>query len=300
MISSNPPGEFYLLSVVAVFALSLQSTLMAAIYRQMDRLSAIAYRGLTLGLTMLPLLIFVNPEGVSTLPAALPYIAGATITATFGNWCAANTYRFLPVGVASALSMGFASIITVLISFFALGETLQPTQQLLIAAILVGNSTLGLTRSDGNLPQDYNPTNGIATAFGFGVFLGLAYVLIGIASRTCDPLLAGYCWEFSVGIVAALIASSRKFGGRAGLERISKQTLWRIAAYSSPTAFGTGAFSYVTSIGPIGIATAIISTLMVSNTILAWPLYGERLSRTQCVLIGLICALVFALRWSSN
>jgi drug/metabolite transporter (DMT)-like permease len=53
------------------------------------------------------------------------------------------------------------------------------------------------------------------------------------------------------------------------------------------------------TLGPIGIATAIIGTMMVCNTLLARLLYGERLSKRQWLFLLLVCAFVGGLRYAS-
>lgn len=293
-------GKFFAVLLVAVASLSLQSTLMASFYREMDRLSAIAYRGLTLGLTMLPVLFLAAP-GASLSVAAIKLILAAIVAASLGNWCAAISYSVLPVGIASALSMSSASVVTVLISFFAFAERLKAGQAALIFLLLAASGLLAATRSGGALPSEYNPLKGALSSLGFGLFIGAAYVLIGAAARQSDPFIAGYLWESGIGIMAAILALSRlAFGGATGLQPIKKSRLFRLALYCSPTAAGTGAYNYAMTIGPIGIASAIVSTLMVCNALLAWPLYGEKLGLRQWLLIVAVCLLVVALRYSSS
>ena len=80
---------------------------------------------------------------------------------------------------------------------------------------------------------------------------------------------------------------------------VSTREFTTIALCSAPTAIGTGLYALSMTMGPIGIATAIISTMMVFMTILAALFFGERLTRRQCILLGVVCAMVAGLKLSS-
>jgi hypothetical protein len=62
-------STFFVLAIAATFGYSLQSTLMTSFYRSVDRLSAVALRGLSLGVTMLPLLLFVDLSAMPVMAA---------------------------------------------------------------------------------------------------------------------------------------------------------------------------------------------------------------------------------------
>jgi drug/metabolite transporter (DMT)-like permease len=266
----------------------------------MDRLSAVALRGLSLGLSMSPLLLFVPGADFLRAPSYITPILGASVCAAIGNLCAARAYSFLPIGVASAMSMSFAAIFAALIGFVFVGETLTSGQLFFALLILLGVSFLAISRSTGPLPKEYSVTRGITSSMLFGIFLGSAYALVGIVSRDLHPFLVGYLWELIIGIVAAIFASSRKFFGEPGLSRVSARDFRRILLFSAPTLLGTGFYALAMTLGPIAIATAIISTMMVINTLLAATFYGESLSARQWVLLVLVCLMVAGLKFSSS
>jgi drug/metabolite transporter (DMT)-like permease len=290
---------FFLAALLAAVGYSVQSTLMASFYRSMDRLSSIAYRGLSLGITMLPLLLFVREFDLSKGLAALPLILGAVLTAAVANWFCANAYSYLPVGIAAALTMSFTAVVAVVIGFFTLDESLEPMQLGFVGLVLVGVVLLGAMRSTGALPAEYNVTRGILHSLWFGILLGAAYVLVGRASQQLHPFLVGYLWEFTIGIVTAAAAWLRGRVGGASLSVLSWREFGRILLCSSPTAIGTGFYALATTMGPMAIAAAMLSTMMIFNTLLAMVLYRERLSFQQWCLLVFVCAMVIGLQVNS-
>jgi len=286
------------LGIIATFNYALQGTLMASYYRRMDTLSAVAYRGLTLGLSMLPLLYFVPKDIWINLPTYATIILGASICAALGNWSIAIAYRVLPVGIASALATSFVALAAVINGIIFFEEFLSGFQLLCIFLILLGVCFLGLSKSKGPLPKEYNVRRGIFQSLLFGIFLGLAIALVGSASREFHPFAVGYLWEFTIGIIAALVCLFRGLVGGKSLVVVSKKDFWTILLYSSPTVLGTGCYAMALTMGPIGVVATILSTGMVFSTILAFFFYGERLSARQWITMLFICLAIGALKLS--
>lgn len=287
---------FFFLAMLATLGYSAQGTLMVAVYRRMDTLSAVSYRGLSLGVVMLPLLLWMPEETWNRTPEVLtPLLCAATITA-FGNWCMGNAMRFLPVGTASTLCMGLAAVVTALHGFFFFGERLTPLQIFCGSLILLGGLALGISRAGPSAPPDYNIPKGLLNTFLFGLLLGTGFVLMGGAARKLHPLLAGYLWEFLIGIIALAVIPLRQWFGHGGLARVNFPQFLEISWRSAPTAVGTGCYAFAVTQGPFAIATAIISTTMVLNTILAAFLYHEKLRPAQWLLILLVCIMTIFLK----
>ena len=125
---------FFLVAITATLAYAIQGTLMASVYRRFDKLSAVAYRGVSLGVTMSPLLLFAPREEFSKIPGILPLLLVASIGAAIANFCAAKSYSHLPIGVSSAVSMSFASIFATAIGIIFVGEKLTAQQCLFCAS----------------------------------------------------------------------------------------------------------------------------------------------------------------------
>lgn len=292
--------DYFLLAILATLGYSVQNTLMASFYRSMDRLSAVTYRGFSLTLSMWPLLLWVQyPMPPLGLRFAL-CILGAAITAAAANWYGANAYSFLPVGIATALSTSFTAIVTAVIGYFGFRESLSPAQLTFLAGTLLGIFLLGAAKSSGPLPAEYNVPRGILHSLLFGLLLGVAYVLVGLASRQYPAFFVGYLWEATIGLIAASAALARGALGGASLSRIPARQFARILVCSSPTVIGTGCYAMATTTGKIGIVTAVLSTMMVFNTLLAMFLYKERPTRWQWCLLVVVCLMVIGLKLSTD
>jgi drug/metabolite transporter (DMT)-like permease len=284
----------FILALVATLGYSLQGTLMTSVYRSMDRLSASTYRCLSLGITMLPLLLFVPSAQFTIINKILPYTIFASFLAAFGNWSNSNAFRHLPVAVATALSMSFATCFVVLTEWLFFSSTFSPNQIVLFVILLTLVIGLGVTRAPSKIV--YNYRLGILNSLIFGFFLGGAYLLVGKATKIGHPFLVGYLWEFGIGIFATIVGLTRGLFLEVGLKKISLKEFRKILIYSSPTVVGTGCYTLSMSMGSIAVATAILSTMIVFNAILAIFLFQEKLSTLQWLLIMLICGTLFGIK----
>ncbi len=287
---------FFVIAVLSIIAYALQNSLLASVYRKHDRLSMVAYRGLSLGITMAPLLLFVRFREQPELAPVLSLIFAAAIAAALANWAMANAYNALPVGIATAVAMSLATVVVVLLGYFAFDEGFSFSQLGLMALILFGVFVLGITKSTGSLPKEYHLLRGVLNCLFFGIVIGIAFVVVGVASRRYHPFVVGYLWESTIGVIAMLLAIFRGYFGKRGFERLSGRDFIRVALYSSPTVIGTGAFAMAITMGPIGIVSAIAATSMVFGSIFARVLYDEKLTPFQWTVMILVCLVVASLR----
>jgi len=290
---------FFFLALASMVGYSIQSLLMASCYRTMDRLSAVAYRGLAIGICMAPLLALVPKDhferGLDCLPSIL---LGAFMTAV-ANFFGARSYAFLPVGIATALSVCFGAICTCVLSFALLDERLSGLQIVCLLLLFIGTLALGSTEARGELPLEYSPSRGLTNSILFGIFISWGYFFVGSLSRELHPFLVGYSWELLIGVFAANFAIVRGFLGSFGLETYDSKKFFKILLFSSPTVVGTGCYALAAVRGPIGLLTSVLASSMVFNSILGHALYRESLSKLQWVLLSLVCLAVIALKYCS-
>ncbi|MBN2000244.1 DMT family transporter [candidate division KSB1 bacterium] len=292
---------FFLTALTASLAYSLQNVLMAKHYRSMDTLSSVAYRGLTLGISMAPILVFVPRHQFGRIFLFIYPLLGATVLTALGNWAMAKAFRHLSVGIANTLMVSFITIVSAFFSYLFYHEVLSFFQIVLIAAVFITLFWLGASKSSKAMPAEFNVRKGIGYAFLFGLLLGGGITLIGMTSRTLHPFLVGYFWEFSVGITAAVMAFIRgKLFHGVSLVSVNWKQFWIILYCAAPTAIGTGFFALSMTMGPVAVAAAITSTTMVFTTLLAFYIYGEQLSLKQWLLLLLVCALVVGLKLVSD
>ncbi|MBP9838059.1 MAG: DMT family transporter [Proteobacteria bacterium] len=289
---------FFLLSFIANIGYALQNSFMAAYYRKIDSLSAVTYRGLSLLISMLPVLYFVEDLNANLVISILPLISLASFFTVIANAQAALVYQYLPLGIAGALCVSSATIFATLFGFLFLSESPNYIQSVCIVSILCLVFFLGsLTNSEKQ--HEYQVKKGLIATFLFAFFIATGYIFMGRASREIDPLLSGYLWEGGIGICGVILTILRKFSGGKPLEKISFQDFYKILLYSSPTVFATACFSLAIKMGPMSIVLAIIATGIIINCILGSLLYKEKLTWKQWGVILLICGVVVLLKYNS-
>jgi len=275
---------------------TVQTTLMARHYRKFDSQAAIAARGLSLGITMMPLLILSRHGSlIQIISHPLPLIAAALLTA-IGNWSAAVSVRYLPVGMATAGHQGFLVITASVIGLLAFGEQLSVVEWLGIAVILAANSTALIKPRNVSLQWDRHTATGLMYCAFFGILVGTGVSLVTGMARKIDPFAAAYAWELSIGLFSALILAIRKTAGTSDGESIGPAAFGKILLCSAPTAVGTAFFALAVTRGPIGIVTAVASTIVIMTSVLAFFLYHERLSFRQILAVGIIAATIAIIR----
>ena len=129
-----------LIAVISALAYALQNVLMTKFYRSMDLASAIAYRGVSLGFTMLPLLFFSHHLRDIVQPHFLLTLLGAALTGVCGNWLGTFPFRHFAVGVASALTQSCLVLVSAVFGVFWLREKLPASAILLVLIILLALS----------------------------------------------------------------------------------------------------------------------------------------------------------------
>lgn len=283
---------YFALCLASMLGYATQGTLMAVIYRRMDPQAATAVRGLCLALVMLPLLWVVPREAWSQSPAFLPGIALAGLLASLGVWSMAHAYRFLPIGITNALLSMFNATLVALLGMIVFREFLSWRQVVLIALILACVLLIGFSKSPVPISQVARPSRGILLCLVFSLFVSSALIILSSISRRLNPMLTAYLWESIIGVYACIIVLVRSAIYRRHLWRVLPRDILRILLYSSPTAIGTGAYMLAVTMGPVGIISAVNSTMIVVSTLLARVLFKERISPRQTILLAIACALV--------
>ena len=273
---------------------------MVSVWRRIDALSAVAYRGLSLGITMMPLLFFVPAASFSNLYSFLPMMFTASLCAALGNCATAVAYRCVPVGICSAVCAAAMTVTALGVSLLCLGESLSQVQLGLVLLLL--GLTCALASGGGkSLPPglSYRPF-GLLCAASAGSAYAVSYSIIGQISRISHPFLAGYLWELMAGVccMAPVLFRAICFSNKnAG---ISCDTLLKIIVYSSPTVAGTACYALATTIGPVAVATSVLNTTVVFSALLAWILYQEALSPRKWLLIMLVFLVLACLNMANS
>lgn len=289
---------YLLLAICSMLAYAVQITFMARYFRRFDPLLATALRGLSLGLSMLPVLLLAADSSFFLILAHPWLLLSASFTAALGNWSAAQSFRYLPVGIASACQQGMLILVVTIIGYVFFGENITLITGLGILLLLAANILAVLPQRRQEIHADRKLLIGVLCCLCFGVIMAISFSLIAQLSRLVDPFVAGYCWEFTIGIIAALMVLARSKIGSMRMPSINAKAVFGIFAASSPTVIGTACYSWAVTLGPFAIATAIGSTVAVATAALSYFVHAERLSARQISAIVLVVIAIFIIKTS--
>jgi drug/metabolite transporter (DMT)-like permease len=289
---------FFVFAIISMAAYALHGVWMAPYYRRNDQLAVVTLRGVGLSIAMLPALLIPGLTGLAAARGQLPLILAASATALVGNWAGASSLRYLPIGIATALNMSLSTLVSAGLSTQLLGESLSAGQVVWMGVIFLGVFGLGLVRSPPAASVTYSLPMGMLFAVVFGLALGAGYTLISRVTRSLDPLVAGYCWESTITVMGAAVLLLRRLAwGRIGTVPSRRDLVW-IVLFCIPGAVGTSCYALAVAGGPVAIVSAVLSTMMVASSVLAWLIYGEKLSRGQWFFVAFVCCAVVGMRFS--
>lgn len=291
---------FFVFALVSMAAYALHSVWMAPYYRRNDQLAVVVLRGCGMSLAMLPVLWIPGLAGLAETGGQLPWLLAASATALLGNWAGGTSLRYLPIGVATALNMSLSTLVSALLSVPVLGEPLGLGQVAWMGLIFVGVFGLGAAKSPPHASAKHSMPMGLVLGVVFGLALGVAYTIITRVCRSLDPLVAGYCWESTITVLGAAVLLARRLAfGRIGVVP-SSRNFGRILWYCIPGAVGTSCYALAVAAGPLAVVAAVLGTMMVASSILAWWIWGEKLSWVQWSFVIFVCCAVMGMRFASG
>jgi drug/metabolite transporter (DMT)-like permease len=291
---------FFLYALLSTMAYALHNVCMAWYYRRVDQMVAVTVRGFALSLAMLPGLCLVDRVAWVEIFGQAGWILAASLTALLGNWAAATSVRYLPMGVVAALNMSLSTVVTAFFSAWLFGETLSSHHWFWMGLVLAGILVLGATRSPPSEVMAYRVGWGIFHCLLFGLALGAAFTLISKVSRSVHPLLAGFCWELTIALVGLLTVAIRQRWLGVARAQFTRTDLGWILLYGIPGAVGTMCYTMAVASGPVAVVGAVLSTMMVCTSLFAWLIYGERLAGLQWLLVAFVCAALIGLRFADS
>ncbi len=255
---------FLALCLVSRLAYAFNDVLVGRLARLHGRVELAALRGLALGVTMAPLLLFVPAAAWGALAARWPsYLLMIAATAAC-NVLQNQAARFLPFGLRSALMISTVSVASVGLGAALFGERLSPTQ-VLLCLVLIGAAVLAGLGDHATHEIRPNVPKGAALAVGAGLFLSVAAVLTKRLAMATHPLLTAWAWEFGAGaILVAPLLWQWRHGVPPGLLARFRAT----AVASAPTIVGSGASIAALSLGALGLWGAVAGTQVLFTAIL--------------------------------
>jgi drug/metabolite transporter (DMT)-like permease len=287
---------FFLLSILATIFYSLNNVFLAPLARSMNPLLVNSYRGVSLGITMLPLVIccVAGSEFEKIRFETIIFIIVMCLVTVAGNVSNFQAQKYLPVGVATALCLGFSTLVVMVISHFFLHENMSRLQVILAGFMLIEVFVMGMITKSNDF-KGLNVPKGTLYSMLFGLFLGTGYSLVGVLSKTLNPILVGYLWEFCVGIFGFVIYFVLGYLRKVKAE-IKFNEFYKVGLAASPTILGTSGYAFATTLGPIGILAAILATLGAFTALFGRLILKEKLSFAQWVVIVVLVGTLAALR----
>ena len=210
----------------------------------------------------------------------------ACFTTVIGNSSFYMSSRYLPVGIASGVCLGFSTIFVMILDKIINNQIIHSNQYLFAMMIIFIVIMIGVSSNKKSF-KELNVTKGIFYSMLFGIFLGSGYFLVGLISRQINPLIAGFYWEGGIGIIGFVIISLKSLIQRNRFH-FEPQKLLVIGKAASPTILGTSFYAYATTIGPISIAAAILPLISVFTSIFAIFYLKEKLILLQWILVGVL------------
>jgi len=245
---------FLALCLLARFAYAFNDVLVGAVAREYDRVEVASLRGLSLGLTMSPLLLWVPAEAFVALAVRWPvYLLLVSVTGLC-NVLQNHAARFLPFGLRAAITLSTVSITAVSLGAGFFGERLSVWQGA-FCLVLVGSAIVAAFGDHAAHEIEPDIPKGSAFALGAGACLGLAAVLTKHLAAETHPLLTAWAWEFGTGVIlfGPLVVVWWIRGCAPGVAR----RFVRTTAASAPTVVGSGASMMALGLGPLGVWGAL-------------------------------------------
>jgi drug/metabolite transporter (DMT)-like permease len=264
---------FVALCLLSRVAYSFNDVLVGELARRHDRMEIATWRGLSLGVTMAPLLVWVSGsawEALAAHPGELLWLV--TITAG-ANVLQLQAARYLPFGLRAALFVAGVALGGLALGAWFLDERFSLTQlgwcALVIASAVL--ASLG-NHSGGGLTADVR--KGAPLALAASALIAAAALSFARLARATDPLLVAWAWELGAGAVLVVPLLWRQRGRwEAGV--------WprfvRTAACSLPTVVGTAASAVAVTLGPLGVWAALAGTQAVFTAGLGAAWHRERI-----------------------
>lgn len=279
---------FWIFAVLSTFGFALQWALMTKYVRKWDPLSMTTYRSLSLGISMMPLLLLSSPENIKSILYYQPQILLSWVCIILNVWCLYASYKVLPIWISWAMRALFSTIWAIVFWLFFFKEYLEVSTIIFIWVALLWWIILWSAKSDFSHLEVWGFIKWIMLSAFSWLLSSLAVVLMVQISRNLDPFVISYFWELEAAFIWLLFLWIRKIYYGKWIEKISKIDFLKILWASSPTLVWTLCLALASLYWPIGIASAVGTLGIVFITIFWVLLFGERLRWVQYFWMSII------------
>jgi len=285
---------FLLLCLTSRVAYSFNDVWTGRLARRHGRVEVAALRGVSLGLTMAPLLWFARRGAWSALLGHWVELAVLVSLTACSNVLQLHAARSLPFGLRAAVSVSTVALGGILLGFAVLGEHLG-AGELVWGALVVSSAALAALGDHSSEELRADVPKGTLLALGSSALMAVAALFLLRLSRATDPLLAAWCWEFGSGLVLVPLLFWR---GRGRLAAGTGTRFLRTATASLPTVVGSGASALALTRGPLGLWGALAGTQVLFTALLGASLHREKIGPARWLCFACGAGGVFALALS--
>lgn len=252
--------QFLLLCLLCRFFYTLNDVFTGQLARQHDRIELAALRGVSLGFSMAPLLLWVPRSAWSSLlaePARLGAIVAITAVA---NVLLLQAARYLPFGLRASVIIAGVSLGSVLLGCLVLGETLSASA-MLWCSLIVLSSVVAAPGEHASHEIEPRLLRGTVLALAGAILLAVVALLTKELTERTHPLLVAWAWEFGAGLVLLPALLLRR------TTRLEPRYFGRVAFASSPTVIGSSASMLALGTGRLGLWGALAGTQVLFTAV---------------------------------
>jgi drug/metabolite transporter (DMT)-like permease len=266
---------FIALCLVARLSYSLNDIFIGRLARRSGQVEVAAFRGLSLGVSMAPWLLFVPGTAWRALSAHAGELLATVVVTGVANILQLRAVRFVTFGLRAALMICSMALCSVLLGWGVLGEQLSPLQVGLCSVLVASGAAVALgSHSTGEIAMDV--PRGAALTLAAGALMACAIFGVRSLALETHPLLAAWAWEFGAGLV--LLAPLLLQRGEAGSRSAARRFLG-VGAAALPTAIASGASVLALEFGELGLWGALGGTQILFTAALGALWHRERLGK---------------------
>ncbi len=277
---------FFIFIAISTFSFGIHSALIIHFARRFDAPIVAAYRGLSLVVTMAPILFFAPLDAILAIREHIPILLLSAATGSLAFTISMSGSRYLPVGVASSIRQSVTAPVAIVIGILFLEEYLTFIQILLLAAVAICIITLTWLRSDHPHLDPSMAFRGILLSVAAGFGGAVSWYFFSILARDLHPFVAAYFVEAGIGLCTVLyLLILRKTGHHTGSLRLPFRDARNIVLIALVTILATTSYAIGINHGPYPLASGLMMGTVLISTLAAWFLFKEHLKKIQILLI---------------
>jgi drug/metabolite transporter (DMT)-like permease len=264
---------FLALCLLSRIAYTFNDVLVGELAREHDGIEVATFRGVSLGITMAPLLFWVAPGAWAALAARPGELAFLIAVTAVGNVLHLQAARHLPFGLRAAILVAGVAVGGIGLGAWFFDERFSSVE-LGWCALVVTSGVLAALGDHSTEKLTANVPKGALLTLGTSALLSVAAFSFARLARATDPMLVGWVWEFGIGAVLIVPLLWRRRGRwESGVAR----RFLRTGLYSLPTVVGTGATAIALTLGPLGVWSALAGAQALLSAALGAAWHRERI-----------------------